>query len=143
MYAEIVISNTTFPSPDLSKLHFLFCSEVLFVDLNTSKTLSNAIQKQGIKQRILLKIVVKIWKKPCQYFKFDNKKISKIETLASENVYFSGGFSDARICVELKFVLWNLKKWTRHNFSNIVIFFNFFHLPQLIATRNYFRPWFF
>ena len=33
-WAEIVKSNTTFHSPVLSKLHFLFCSEVLFMDLN-------------------------------------------------------------------------------------------------------------
>ena len=37
-------------------------------------------------------------------FKFDNKKFSEIETLASENAYFSGGFSDARVCVELNFL---------------------------------------
>ena len=29
------------------------------------------------------------------------KTVSEIETVASENAYFSGGFSDARICGEL------------------------------------------
>ena len=41
--------------------------------------------------------------KPCQFFKFDYKIFSEIETVASKNAYFLGGFSDARIFVELNF----------------------------------------
>ena len=71
LQAETAICKTRFPSPVLSKLHFLFCSQVLFMHLIMWKTPSNAVQKQWIKQRILLKIVVKIWKSLVNFFKFD------------------------------------------------------------------------
>ena len=58
-----------------------------------------------------MKIVVKIWKSLVNFFKFDYKILSEIETVASENAYFSGGFSDARICVELKFFYETWKNW--------------------------------
>ena len=60
------------------------------------------VKRHFFKQRILLKIALKIWRSHVNFFKFDYKILSEIGTVASENVYFSGGFSDARTCVELK-----------------------------------------
>ena len=55
------------------------------------------------KTKNIVKILVKIWKSLVHFFKFDDKILSEIETVASENAYFWGGFSDARICVEINF----------------------------------------
>ena len=51
----------------------------------------------------MLKIVFRTWKSLVNLFKFDYKILGEIETVASENAHFSGGFSDPRICVELNF----------------------------------------
>ena len=52
---------------------------------------------------------VRVCKSHVYFFKFDYKNVSEIETISSENVHFLGGFSDARICVELKFFLMKLE----------------------------------
>ena len=54
------------------------------------------------KQRILLKIALKICKSLVNFFKFHKKIVSVIGTVESANAYFSGGFADSRACIVLK-----------------------------------------
>ena len=53
------------------------------------------------RQRILLKISLKICKSLVNFFKFHLKKCA-IGTVESANAYFSGGFADSMACIVLR-----------------------------------------